>query len=664
MDSTQDIINEYLNKKETFNIGENEKAPSRTLDNNSIIDDITILDDDMPLLDTGLLSDSIEYGRGIIESPPLVKVPSPLRSNYGSFFDDPESPITSRSNKHRYDRSSLKKKSTDEYETPAMKNVIHNEDQNNFSDFSIDNHTFHNDIKKLLSKSISKKLPDFDESELNEINGIKKYPWIDAEDSFIKQTHKAINSLPKPMTSSKEFENYQKLLHSSIEKLMKQLNSSEERNKRGEKNLNDLNEKLVKVEIENHQIMKNDKIILKENEDLASRIKDLEQQNQKLISESNLTLHKNQKLSAANSNFLNENRLLRQKLIKYKQLYDDLKKKECEDDKLKRDQMVNTKNAQQKGLLKPHLEEVDDLSAEPKAVVDEELILKIINQFMKYQRDGIEVRLDKESPTPEFKIRNQEHVSSAVKREGISSKPKEDQKESNELPNLRMLSIFEQAFEKVREGKNPVRDKEEEIEKKVSDLSENYHSILTPRIIEELSKSVGNFNIGIDKLKTLIDGQRNQGFCCKCLARPVSSLSEVSSIDTSNLNTNDEICNTCQLALEMLTAKERETNERKLHRSFKNRNKYKNTNINAANTYLNDDKNKRDNNNHINSRNNNDGTKKNKNKKKFEGAPLVYRSVDETDLDDDKEQEEETEEYNKKESTQTLMGQFKWNQTL
>lgn len=131
---------------------------------------------------------------------------------------------------------------------------------------------------------------------------------LDKTELIIRETHKLINSIPHGMFSSTQGENYQNLLTSSIKKLVGQLEEVKMENKRlqnkqtelsahGKDQVAKLNEQVIKYELENRQLKLQLKI--KENEASAKSLAGDKERN-----------------------------LLRSKLIKYKQLYDNKVKEE------------------------------------------------------------------------------------------------------------------------------------------------------------------------------------------------------------------------------------------------------------------------------------------------------------------------------------------------
>lgn len=126
------------------------------------------------------------------------------------------------------------------------------------------------------------------------------------EDELI-DTHKYVNKFPDYISSSKEFEKYSLLLASSTDKLMKQLSVERRKN-------NDLESKLANYENERFQAQ-----VTKGDYDL------LKQQFAGLQEKNNQMLRKYRQHEDDNDRLTRENLLLREKLIKYKKLYEDLR---------------------------------------------------------------------------------------------------------------------------------------------------------------------------------------------------------------------------------------------------------------------------------------------------------------------------------------------------
>lgn len=335
MENTEEIINGYLERKET---------PRK-----SVIEDITNYE--IPL---SFMNDSIELGRGY--SPISMKIPSPLKS-YGQLF----------------------------YNSPSKKSDEQLTEYDLFS--SLGDNTFDRDIKKLLSRGETR-LPDLEdelksyglddekrygienESRRYGLKGeMKRYGIEDLDDNYgdmWKQTHKVIQTLPKSIKSNKEFEKYDRLLQSSIEKVISKLKQQKSENLRLQEKIKDSNrnteemkEKVERLERESRdQRSRSDRAnvelrrrtaelereaveLRRRNEEQAGEVVELRRRNEEQAREA-LELRRrneeseraNRELRAKNERLLTEivllkqkhgdgkeNEMLRQKLLKYKNLY-------------------------------------------------------------------------------------------------------------------------------------------------------------------------------------------------------------------------------------------------------------------------------------------------------------------------------------------------------
>lgn len=127
------------------------------------------------------------------------------------------------------------------------------------------------------------------------------------DDYRITDTHKIVKNVPEGIPSTKEFEKYSRLLTSSTDKLMKQL--AAEKNKTQE-----LERKLRNLESEKFlgQVMKSDYDVLNK-------------QYMSLQEKHDAILTRSRQLEDDNNRLTRDNKLLREKLIKYKNLYEDLR---------------------------------------------------------------------------------------------------------------------------------------------------------------------------------------------------------------------------------------------------------------------------------------------------------------------------------------------------
>lgn len=125
--------------------------------------------------------------------------------------------------------------------------------------------------------------------------------------SEMLDTHKFVNKFPEHISSSKEFENYSLLLASSMDKLIKQLAAEKKRSR-------DLEAKLARHENDKFQAQ-----VTKSDYDLLmGQFSELKEKHDQLLRRSQMNEDNDARL-------VRENKLLREKLIKYKKLYEDLR---------------------------------------------------------------------------------------------------------------------------------------------------------------------------------------------------------------------------------------------------------------------------------------------------------------------------------------------------
>lgn len=131
--------------------------------------------------------------------------------------------------------------------------------------------------------------------------------FSDFDAADVIETHKYVTGVPEYISSSKEFDRYSRLLASSTDKLMRQLSFEQRKN-------HALEAKLAAYQDEKFsaQVVQGDYDVLKrELADLQDKYDALEGKS-RLFEDTNLRLER-------------ENLLLREKLIKYRKLYEDLR---------------------------------------------------------------------------------------------------------------------------------------------------------------------------------------------------------------------------------------------------------------------------------------------------------------------------------------------------
>lgn len=156
-------------------------------------------------------------------------------------------------------------------------------------------------LKKLRGSPVkpTRLSPTKSQEEGTELNFFPKY-----DDDELMDTHKYVNKVPEYISTSKEFEKYSLLLASSTEKLMKQLNAEKSKNRELELRIASYDNNKFQ-----EQVTKGDYDLLKLQ--FASLKEKIDQM-----------LRKNREYEDVNMRLTRENLLLREKLIKYKQLYD------------------------------------------------------------------------------------------------------------------------------------------------------------------------------------------------------------------------------------------------------------------------------------------------------------------------------------------------------
>lgn len=169
-----------------------------------------------------------------------------------------------------------------------------------FIDFNVDSGVAEDTIDREIGRLI------------NEKNTVDYKGIEEAGDTelLIRETHKFINKLPKGLVSSSQGENYQRLLTSSISKLVKQLEAERESKMK-------LAREMRKTEEEREKLLKQFSTLRSENSRLASQLK-LKAEVERGQSEQ----RKSQELAS-----VRERDLLREKLIKYKSLYEQERSK-------------------------------------------------------------------------------------------------------------------------------------------------------------------------------------------------------------------------------------------------------------------------------------------------------------------------------------------------
>lgn len=156
-------------------------------------------------------------------------------------------------------------------------------------------------LKKLRGSPVklTRPSPTKSQEEGIELSFFPKY-----DDDELMDTHKYVNKVPEYISTSKEFEKYSLLLASSTEKLMKQLNAEKSKNRE------------LELRIASYDNNKFQEQVTKGDYDLLKR------QFASLKEKTDQMLRKNREYENDSMRLTRENLLLREKLIKYKQLYE------------------------------------------------------------------------------------------------------------------------------------------------------------------------------------------------------------------------------------------------------------------------------------------------------------------------------------------------------
>lgn len=145
---------------------------------------------------------------------------------------------------------------------------------------------------------------------LDRLNRADLFDGGDNTEPIIRETHKLIKNVPRSITSSKEGEMYSKLLTSSIHKLISSYEAVRRENRDHEN-----------VGSENRVLAEKNTTLANDNRRLRDKIAEVNQENSRLrdaVEQANRRAK--QVVPQQNSQYKRENELLREKLIKYKQL--------------------------------------------------------------------------------------------------------------------------------------------------------------------------------------------------------------------------------------------------------------------------------------------------------------------------------------------------------
>ncbi|CUM57029.1 uncharacterized protein AC631_03692 [Debaryomyces fabryi] len=387
LDSTHDLLNRYKTKD-----GKN--------------DDITIYSDEESIFN----SPSIELGRSAVKN---AKGSSPFKR-----FDMGRSNSLSPSKKVRNDYQDHlhRMRGTSNTGSPLKRNNYDLSEYNDFDDIkgmsglNIDSlsgsdSTMDKEIQRILDMS-SLKLP-----KLQDDHG------KDKTELLIKETHKLISTVPASITSSKEGEAYQKMLTTSINKLIKQVETMKR-----DVDKKDSDAKSNRIQLSNLEMKMG--LYQRENSDLK---KELNQAKRRSVTPQNDT---------------RENDLLRTKLIKYRNLYTE---SERENQELKSKLSGGNESARQQT---PVLEARPTSQAKsvdiPSAMATPIASVALLQDAYKHRL--IELQNQLSDIINDVK---DEPLQPEVQPMDVPKQPPHQVAESNEIqdsysqPSLRMLAIFE-----------------------------------------------------------------------------------------------------------------------------------------------------------------------------------------------------------------------------
>lgn len=276
-ETTDELLNIYNNK------------------NHNNLDDLTIFsDNEIPYSFDNILDKSIDLGRTPQKLSPFKKYGiSPLKQPINNYQDQV---LQMRSGSQSNSNSPLKRKSKPKRNSFSIADILNES-------------TFDDDLIQTLDKHLKSK-PE------------KKTLHLDQEDKdgtelIIRETHNLINKIPDSITSNKESEEYIEILSNSVKRLTHQLETIKLENMKLKSDVSSsLRMKLVVQSLEdsNNALVKENNLIKIENNDLKIRLDQVQRKAK-------------QRIPQENSHLTKENNLLRDKLKKYKSLYEDSKKK-------------------------------------------------------------------------------------------------------------------------------------------------------------------------------------------------------------------------------------------------------------------------------------------------------------------------------------------------
>ncbi|KAK6454611.1 uncharacterized protein RJT20DRAFT_472 [Scheffersomyces xylosifermentans] len=307
-ESTRGILNNYGSKYTKYSGGNNAHSSVSTHDeeddNLSIFSisnehetstNIHELSDLYDLLD----NDSIELKRSNIAfgSSPVKYTSSPLRL----------SPTKKLKNDYQDHLFKMRSGNSNQNSPIKRKNVSReNHHPSPFYDISMDS------THEASFDSFDRRIDQlFKESDENKRSSIRKELLDDNDDKselIIRETHKLVNNIPSGIASETESARYSTILRASIDKLTSNLKRLKDENRNFQRSNDDFRARNILLD--------------NEVSDLNSRNSRLAQENMELKQEvDQLRRQLKQQTPQHNSQLKRENDLLREKLIKYKNLY-------------------------------------------------------------------------------------------------------------------------------------------------------------------------------------------------------------------------------------------------------------------------------------------------------------------------------------------------------
>lgn len=468
LDSTHELLNRYKVKE-----GRNE--------------DITIYSDE----DSIFNSPSIELGRSAVKN---TKNSSPFKK-FGTGRSSSLSP--SKKVRNDYQDHLHRMRGNSNTGSPLKRNNYDLSEYNDFDDIkgmsglNIDSlsgsdNTMDKEIQRILDMS-SLKLPELQDDQ-----------GKDKTELLIKETHKLINTVPASITSSKEGEAYQKMLTTSINKLIKQVESM----KRDLEN-RDNEAKSHRIQLSNLEMKMG--LYQRENNDLKKELNQVK------------------KRSVIPQNESRENDLLRTKLIKYRNLYTEADRENQELKSKHNGEPVKESASQQMPVREqPRPTGQADAAEMPSGInpIDRKSLLQDVykQRLVELQNQLSDIIDDVKDEPPQPEIRP---VLQPKLQPHETSKSNE-MADAHSQPSLRMLAIFEDLVRAMKNESDESKHVEKPIETQTTpnetspnesveqELMENLRNPIDPvleKILASLDKNNQMYNRLLDVLNPDVNGQ-------------------------------------------------------------------------------------------------------------------------------------------------------------